>query len=221
MIHLSPTRLNLFKECPRCFWLENNQSIKRPQMVFPTILNGMDSAVKAHVDNYRGSLPPELLGRVSGVLLHDRNTISRWRNWKTGLEYVDANLDAKLIGALDDCLVDSDFYVPIDFKTRGYPPKKGDAEKYYQLQLDVYELLLNENGYPTKGIGYVVYYYPSNVQAGGVVTFDIEVHKMKTNKSNARTTFEAAVNVLKGRLPQSGTECSLCAWHDDLKTRGL
>ena len=59
---------------------------------------------------------------------------------------LDANLNAGLI----DCLTESHFYVPIVFKNIGYAPGDGDAGKYYQFQPDVYDLFLNEDGYPTK-----------------------------------------------------------------------
>ena len=33
----SAARLNLLRECPRCFWLAVKQGIKRPSSGFPTL----------------------------------------------------------------------------------------------------------------------------------------------------------------------------------------
>ena len=46
-----------------------------------------------------------------------------------------------LFGALDDCLVDGEHHIPLDYKTRGFPPNEGDSEKYYQTQLDAYSMM--------------------------------------------------------------------------------
>ena len=75
--------------------------------------------------------------------------MEKWRNWRTGLEGRDKELDATLFGAMDDCLVDGEVYIPLDYKTKGSAPNDGDSEKYYQTQLDAYTLMLHANGYKT------------------------------------------------------------------------
>ena len=59
---LSPSTLNLFKECPRCFWLQFNNSIKQPETIFPSLPSGMDKALKEHFDSFmkRSLLLPAL-----------------------------------------------------------------------------------------------------------------------------------------------------------------
>lgn len=62
----SPSSLSLLKDCPRCFWLQFNKGIKRPDSIFPSLPSGMDRVLKAHFDSFIGSkeLPPEL--KLSG-----------------------------------------------------------------------------------------------------------------------------------------------------------
>lgn len=56
-IRLSPASLNIFLDCPKCFWLEKNKSIKRPRGVFPSLPGGMDPVIKTYFDFGRlGSL---------------------------------------------------------------------------------------------------------------------------------------------------------------------
>ncbi|KKM75421.1 hypothetical protein LCGC14_1390370, partial [marine sediment metagenome] len=92
--------------------------------------------IKKYFDRYRGTLPPEIEGKVEGSLMPDIKLMGKWRNWRSGLEYHDKELDAVLFGALDDCLIDDDLYIPLDYKTRGSTPKYGSSERYYQTQLD-------------------------------------------------------------------------------------
>lgn len=150
----------------------------------------------------------------------DLELMDRWRNWRTGLEYYDKELDTVLFGALDDCLVDEKslsssgeaYYIPLDYKTRGSAPKYGDSERYYQTQLDAYGLLLSTNGYKTRNFAYLVYYYPNEVVENGVVRFDIEPVKVEIDIKRARNTFCAAVELLRGPMPEYNNNCEYCCW---------
>ncbi len=213
MIRLSPTSgLNLYRECPKCFWLHYNEKVQRPRGIFPSLPGGMDLVIKKYFDQYRGELPPEIEGKVTGKLLPDLALMEKWRNWRTGLEYSDKNLDAILSGALDDCLVDGDFYIPLDYKTKGSSPKDGDSEKYYQTQLDAYSFLLNSNGYKTRDFAYLVYYYPDEVTKNGVVRFSVTPVKVGTDLKRAEKTFRGAVELLKRPIPKNHTGCEYCSW---------
>ncbi len=215
-IRLSPTGgLSLFRECPRCFWLHFNMGVHRPRGIFPSLPGGMDLVIKDYFDHYRGGLPPELDGKVTGVLLNNPRLLSAWRNWRTGLEYVDAGLNASLFGALDDCLTDGKLHIPLDYKTKGSAPRAGDSERYYQTQLDSYALMLQENGYPASDVGYLVYYYPKTVGEQGAVRFAVEPVKIGVSAERARVIFTAAVECLRGPLPHKHSLCEYCSWNED------
>jgi hypothetical protein len=211
---LSPSTLNLFIECPRCFWLHINKGVKRPKGIFPSLPGGMDTVIKKYFDKYRvrGLLPPEIDDRVSGKLFDDIKILEKWRDWRsTDLCYEDETLNASLSGALDDCIVDNGYYIPLDYKTRGYE-LKDDPRTYYQNQLDCYCLMLESRGYKTKGISYLIYYYPKEVREKGIVEFIVEPIKIETNVKTAREIFEKAITVLNKALPNSSSECEYCGW---------
>ena len=213
-IKLSPSSLNLFLECPRCFWLQMNEGIHRPRGIFPSLPGGMDSVIKVYFDKYREKkeLPPEIEGKVEGKLIFDIEVLNKWRNWRTGLSYEDEILGINLIGALDDCLQDGEYYIPLDYKTRGSAPREGDSEKYYGNQLDCYGMLLEENGYSIKGIGYLIYYYPRKVEEYGKVSFDVDVIKLNINPERAKKNIERAIKLLNGPIPPHHSECEYCIW---------
>lgn len=214
MIRLSPSTLNLFLECPRCFWLHINEKIHRPRGPFPSLPTGMDGVIKVYFDKYRekGKLPPEIEGKVEGNLMSDLFLLNKWRNWRTGLEYENKTLGVTLFGALDDCLQYGKYYIPLDYKTRGFAPSQADSKKYYGNQLDCYSLLLEENGYPVKDIGYLVYYYPQKVSEEGNVKFNVEVIKINTDTNQARKTIEQAIKTLNQPIPPHHSECEYCTW---------
>lgn len=218
-IQLSPSSLNLFLECPRCFWLYKAKNIRRPAGPFPSLPGGMDLLIKKHFDKYRalGKLPPEIEGKIEGQLLPDLKLIENWRDWRyTSLKYEDQSINAVLTGGLDDCLIQDDpsgsrAYIPIDFKTRGFA-RKEDTEKYFQNQMDCYTLLLEGRGFKHLSFSYLIFYIPKEVKESGVVQFDVEPVKVKTNPQGAKALFESAVKLLRGPIPLSGSGCQFCSW---------
>ena len=211
-IKLSPSSLNLFLDCPRCFWLEKNKGIKRPRGIFPSLPGGMDLVIKAYFDNYRqrNELPPELQGKVEGRLFDNMPLLKRWRSWQaTDLFYEDKTVNAVLSGALDDCLVDNNMFIPLDYKTRG-SELTDDPRKYYQTQLDCYCLLLEACGYKTKGIAYLLYYWPLEAREEGIVKFRVEPIRIETNIESAKKVFKDAVTSLTHEIPKASMECEYC-----------
>lgn len=179
----------------------------------------MDETIKHHFDRYRSgnTLPPELVGGdfKDTRLFPDQEKLNRFRDWKRGMEYrVGEDL---LIGALDELLVKDGKYIPLDYKTKGsklWDPKKY-GEKYYQLQLDSYALLLEENGCPSIGYGFLIFYSPQQVQDRGVFRFMYQCVKIKTDIERARETFRRGVAFLQD--PQDAPteelgECEYCEW---------
>lgn len=216
LIKLSASSLNLFRECPRCFYLQLKMKIHRPSGPFPSLPGGMDSVIKVYFDKYRPELPPELLGKIPGQLFGDKDQMKKWRNWRTGLAYTDMNLGAQLTGALDDLLIDDKKYIPLDYKTRGYGLKE-DSTEFYRDQLNIYEFLLKENGFKTAGVAWLVYFYPKEVKENGVVIFEVFPKKMETNPDVAKKLFESAVQLLAGQLPPHHSICGFCSWASGTK----
>lgn len=211
---LSPSALNLFKDCPRCFWLEKVKNIKRPRGIFPSLPGGMDRVIKTYFDTYRIKkiLPPELqIEAFKGILLYENLAqLELWRAWRTGLQY--QGNGTTLSGMLDDLLVKDDWYIPFDYKTKGSPTNEEDATKYYQTQLDCYALMLEGNGLKTAGYGFLLYYSPKQVQAQGNVQFEIQPIRIETNIQRAKDLLHKAVAILGASAPEASENCEYCSW---------
>lgn len=221
-IKLSPSTLNLFLDCPRCFWLDKVKNIKRPRGIFPSLPGGMDRVIKAHFDTFRASksLPSELSGSdFEGVALFgDQMKLEQWRNWRTGLVYHDSP-EVLLSGALDDLLVKDGQFIPFDYKTKGSVTTREDAVKYYQNQLDCYTLLLHENKMPAAGFAFLLYYSPKKVSEQGAVLFELQAIKIPTDPERARATLRNAAALLKGALPRENGFCEYCCWIGKFETQ--
>ncbi|MCM8791682.1 MAG: PD-(D/E)XK nuclease family protein [Candidatus Omnitrophica bacterium] len=210
MIKLSASSLNLFLECPRCFWLYVNRGIERPRIPVATITTGLDRVIKNYFNFYRTKniLPPLLEGKLRAVL------VSFPIKW---LEYVDIKEDAKLGGYLDECIkLEDKYYAALDHKTRGVVPE--EIHHSYQLQMDVYTFLLEQNGFLTKRVAYIVYYIPNKIDENNNFHFDIILKEIKTDPLSAKKVFYDAIKIIKGPLPTLNESCDFCNW---IKTKDI
>src|SRR3989339_1894962 len=144
----SPHSLSLLKECPHCFWRHYHEGLRRPEMHFPSLPNGMDRILKNHFDSYlrKEILPPELRGLEGKVKLFEQeDLLKNWRNNYKGVRWMDEEGNT-FFGAVDNILQtkESSRLIVLDYKTRGFPLKEKITERY-QDQLDIYNLLLRKN----------------------------------------------------------------------------
>jgi len=206
---LSPSSLNLMKECPRCFWLTQHKVWTRPQGIFPSLPSGMDKILKEHFNKFmsRGELPPELRtnGHTSKMkLFNDHELLAIWRSNFKGIQWEDKQGNI-LKGAVDNILMKGKKLIVLDYKTRGYALKEDTAE-HYQDQLDIYNFLLRKAGYDTEDYAFLLFYVPKEVMETGEVVFDTELIKMKIDVKNAEEIFKGAIKLLNGDCPSKTCE---------------
>lgn len=209
---LSPSKLNLFLECPLCFWL-NEKGIHRPSGPFPSLPGGIDRKLKEYFDKYRqqGKLPPELQGKVEGKLYNNMEKMNTWRNARKGISWTDEEGNI-LFGAIDECLINGENFIVVDFKTYGGSKIEDDKVGFYQNQLDCYALLFEKNNLKHPGYSYLIFFMPKEVKENGEINFDIQVKRVKVDSKRALKNFKEAIKLIKESRPQKNNECRFCSW---------
>lgn len=202
---LSPSTLNIFRDCPRCFWLQVNHGLPRPRGAFPSLPGGMDLVIKRYFDQYRRTkhLPPIIAGKVPG---HLAPVLPKW------LVY-ESDEPVLLLGKLDELIVADDRYAALDYKTRASAPTETHAS--YQLQMDCYTFLLEANDYHTDHRAFLVYFFPEhNDRLHDGFPFGVHVKELPTDPKRALRIYEEAKACLAEPLPESGKDCEYCRWLD-------
>ncbi len=208
---LSPSSLNLFLECPRCFWLGKHKVWKRPSSPFPQLPNGMDRILKAHFDRFRarGELPPEIKDHhhTKGLkLFNNEELLKEWRSNFKGIKFIDKEGNI-LAGAVDNILVNEKKLIVLDYKTKGHPIKDEiEAGNGYQNQLDIYNFLLRNNGYKTENYAFLLFYYPDKVLETGEVIFNTFLARRDINPDNGESIFNNAIKLLNEDCPSNSCE---------------
>lgn len=216
-VQLSPNSLNLFLECPACFWLEKKQGIKRPQS-YPYALNAaVDVLLKEEFDRYRAKGEPHPLlkaHKISGQLFSNQNLLNQWRNNLTGIRYYDPDLNATLFGAVDDILeFKNGKLAPLDYKSTD--SKIANVYDHFQIQMDIYTYLLEKNGFKTTKKGYLAFYIVDKENGfNDRLPFHKEIHEIDTDPSYAQDIFADAIAILaKAKMPNHSSDCEYAKWY--------
>jgi len=210
---VSPSKIGNLLECPRCLWLFYREGLERPEGIFPSLPNGMDGVFKEYFDKYRktNNLPPEVEGKIEGKLFKDIDKLKIWRSRNNGFQAEFPEFNILLKGLIDDLLVSSDNkYIPLDFKSRGYPIKE-DTHSHYQRQLDLYALLFERNNLPPADFGYLLFFYPIKYKEG-VAQFSTELVKMDVDYKRGYEILRRVHQIVTGPIPQSHADCSYCQY---------
>lgn len=215
-IQLSPNSLNLFLECPHCFWLEKNKNIKRPPD-YPYSLNlSIDKILRDEFDSYRKKKTIPLILKKNNIKAHlfsNKKLLDQWRDNSVGIKYFDENLQATLVGVLDDVLEFKDGRLSIlDYKSTG-----SDVSEIYdrfQLQLDIYTYLMEKNGYKVKDKAYLVFYVVNKIKNNKSKSFfKKEILEINISSSDIEDIFKDAVETLRKPIPPTHSrDCRFGKW---------
>lgn len=160
---VSRSKIELFMQCPRCFWLDVRLKIKRPDGPPFNINKAIDELFKKEFDSYRLKGEPHPLMVEFGVqaipYMHD--SIDVWRETFTGVVTIHKPTNLHVFGAVDDLWVnDKNEVIVVDYKATAKDRDvsiDSDWQISYKRQMEVYQWLLRQNGLTVSDTGYFVY----------------------------------------------------------------
>lgn len=218
-LQLSRAQLQLFSDCPRCFWLLNRHGVKQPKG-YPLALNiAMDQLLKAEFDEFRaaGKLHPILVeNKIEAKLFTDMAKLSEWRNNFRGVRWTDPKSGHTLFGAVDDILeFPDDSLAVLDYKSSGAREVK--IYDSYQLQLDVYTFLLQRLGYRTAPKAYFAFFVAVKDDGfKGRLPFRSQLVEITPKPDRVHKLFKDAIAAVQSdKEPESGLECDVCRWDSE------
>ncbi len=160
---VSRSKIELFMQCKRCFWLDARLHIVRPNGPPFNINKAIDELFKREFDQYRAKEKPHPLMvefEVDAIpMQHDQLDI--WRENFTGVSALHEPTNLMVFGAIDDLWVDSmGQAVVVDYKATAKEQEVSIDSAWqvsYKRQLEVYQWLLRQNGLKVAKVGYFVY----------------------------------------------------------------
>lgn len=161
---LSRSKLELFTECPRCFYLDRRLGVGRPPG-YPFALNSaVDCLLKKEFDIHRknGDRHPliEKYGVDARPIPHEE--LDKWRENFVGIQFLHKPTNLLITGAIDDLWInEKGEYIVVDYKSTSKDEEITELNKDWQIsykrQMEIYQWLLRKNGLKVSDTGYFVY----------------------------------------------------------------
>lgn len=216
---LSRSKIDLYLQCPRCFWLDVKAKIRRPPG-FPFNLNSaVDHLLKNEFDRYRGGdvVPPRLARDGLSYRPAAHPELQRWRHNFTGVRVEHAPTGLTLFGAIDDLWVDAhgEHYV-VDYKATSKNAEVAlDAEWQdgYKRQVEFYQWLLRGKGLRVSDRAWFVYANGIRDDApfDDVLRFRTRIIPYDGNAGWVEPTLDAVADCLASdSSPPAAADCEYC-----------
>ncbi len=106
---LSRSKIDMFIECPRCFYLDRRLEVARPSMA-PFLLNtAVDHLLKKEFDVHRKEATPHpiMSDNVLDLIPFNHPKIDEWRENFVGVQYLHEESNFLVFGAVDDLWVEA------------------------------------------------------------------------------------------------------------------
>jgi hypothetical protein len=222
---VSRSKIELYKQCPRCFWLDTRLKIKRPDGPPFNINKAIDELFKKEFDGYRAKGEPHPLMveyKVSAIpYMHEK--LDDWRENFVGVQALHQPTNLMVFGAIDDVWVnDTGELIVVDYKATAKDRAvsiDSDWQISYKRQLEVYQWLLRQNGFNVNPTGYFVY-TNGRLDLDGFydrVEFKTKVIPYTGSDSWIEPTLQKMKDCLEGDMPAIGDSimggpCEFCTY---------
>jgi len=160
---VSRSKIELYMQCPRCFWLDVRMKITRPSSPPFNINKTIDELFKKEFDVHRAAGTPHPIMIENKVkakpFVHEK--IDEWRHNFTGVHTLHETTNLHVFGAVDDVWVnEANELIVVDYKATSKDKEVNIDSEWqisYKRQMEVYQWLLRANGFTVSDTGYFVY----------------------------------------------------------------
>ena len=218
---ISRSKIDLFMQCPRCFWLDGRLKISRPKFPPFRLNTAVDELLKTEFDTLRKDGKQHPLQIEYGIdakpISHDKLNV--WRENFKGVETLHRPTNLLITGAIDDLWQGGDGkYIVVDYKSTS---KNGRIEALddsqwndqYRRQLEVYQWLLRQNGLEVSDTGYWVYCNAMSGKAGFDKKLEFEITLISYKGSDKwinPTLLEIKKTLNSDDIPKESATCEYC-----------
>jgi hypothetical protein len=217
---ISRSKLDLFLQCPRCFYLDRRLGVGRPPG-YPFNLNSaVDALLKQEFDIHRakGTKHPLIKKYGLNAIPMQHQDIDRWRHNFTGIQYLHKPTNLLMYGAIDDLWKNSKGeLIVVDYKATSKDEEITALDKDwhdgYKRQMEIYQWLFRQNGFKVSKTGYFVYCNGKRDRKAfdGHLDFDVTLIPYKGDDSWIEPAIMKMSKCLKSnKIPKAASGCDYC-----------
>ena len=215
---LSRSKLELFLQCPRCFYLDRRLGVSQPSMPPFTLNSAVDHLLKKEFDIHRAKHEPHPLMRHYGIdaVPFQHEMINEWRENFKGVQYYYRPANLVVTGAVDDIWINPQKeLIVVDYKatsTNSEITLDSEYRQAYKRQMEIYQWLLRQNGFKVSNTGYFVYANGRKDKNAfdAKLEFNVQIIPHEGNDTWVENTVCDAQKCLIGDLPDISENCEYC-----------
>jgi CRISPR/Cas system-associated exonuclease Cas4 (RecB family) len=218
---VSRSGIELFVECPCCFYLNNRVGIRRPSGPPFNINKAVDTLLKKEFDVHRDGKTSHPYMKQYGIdaVPFQHEMMNEWRENFKGVRYTHEPTNLLVTGAVDDIWQNKNGeLIVVDYKATSKNEEVNlDAEWQdgYKRQMEVYQWLLRQLGFKVSDTGYFVY-CNGNADAkafDGKVEFDVVLLPYTGDGKWIEGTLADLKKCLnKPKPPKPTKDCEFCGY---------
>lgn len=218
---ISRSKLDLFLNCPRCFYLDRRLGVGQPPG-FPFNLNSaVDALLKKEFDIHRAnnSTHPLLKNYDLDLVPFQHEKMDEWRENFKGVQYLHKPTNLIITGAVDDLWVDkSGLIYIVDYKATSKTSEvnlEADWQIGYKRQMEIYQWLMRHNDFQVSNTGYFVYCNGKTDTEAFDAKLEFDVNLIPYVGSDAwveEAVIKAHQCLMSDKIPASGVDCDYCRY---------
>ncbi len=219
---LSRSKIDLFLNCPRCFYLDRKLGVGQPPG-YPFSLNSaVDFLLKKEFDIHRAknTAHPLMKSYKIDAVPFKHEQIEEWRDaLRRGITFLHEQTNLFITGGVDDVWINPNKeLIIVDYKATSKNGEVGiDAEWQiaYKRQMEIYQWLFKKNGFKVSDTGYFVYCNGCTDKEAfdGKLEFDVKVIPYKGDGSwIEQTIFDIYKCLQSDEIPLPDQDCDFCRY---------
>lgn len=223
---LSRSKIDLFLNCERCFYLDRRLGVGTPPGYPFTLNSAVDTLLKKEFDRHRHEKTKHPIVEKHGVdaIPFYHPNLDEWRENFKGVRVHHKPTNFIITGAIDDLWINPNGeLIIVDYKSTskdGEVSLDADWQDGYKRQMEVYQWLFKQSGFGVNPTGYFVYCNGDTSKDGfyNKLEFDIKLIPYTGDDSWVEPTLQKIYETLsQNEIPNPSTDCDFCAYHQALK----
>ena len=220
---VSRSKIDLFLECQRCFYLDRRLGVGRPPGYPFTLNSAVDKLLKKEFDIHRAEKTAHPLMKEYGIdaIPFSHDDLEIWRENFKGVRFWHRPTNLTISGAIDDIWISPNGeLMVVDYKATSKNTEvtlDADWQITYKRQMEIYQWLLRQNGHNISDTGYFVYANGRTDKKAfdGKLEFDIKIIPYIGNDAWIEKTLKDIHACLMGdEIPESGKEFDYCPYRE-------
>jgi hypothetical protein len=229
---ISRSKIDLFLECPKCFYLDRKLGIARTGMPAFSLNSAVDALFKKEFDLLRKKgQAHELMEKYKiDAIPFDHKDLPIWRD--DHYRYIGAcvlhqKTNLEICGIIDDVWINKNNELHIvDYKSTSTTKEISLEDEYkqgYKKQMEIYQWIFRKMGFDVNNTGYFIFANATRNKPkfDGILSFELSIIPYTGDASWMEPTILKIKKCLdSNEIPEASESCEYCGYREAVKKVG-